>query len=444
MGIPSSSDASVWGLFGAIMRLEREKAGMTLRPLAAAIPTDFSHLGKWERGQHRPPRDAVSKIDSILDANGRLTKLHAYLSELTELRTCSVTSAISVSDGDMDAIRRQLLSGLVALGTVGPATDLLGGLDSLRNLVDARVGTSQLAEWEELAWEYALTVRSRTDIIADLSQDLLAVQRLAMAAPAAEARGWERVNARMTMLLAYALGNAGNERESRRWWASARRSAARADEGDLLAAVNAVEAIQALYEQRPLPLIQTRIDAALTAAQGRPCRGTASAYGAQAHIAAMSGDRASALAALAEQARIAEQLPDEVVRDELSVFGWPEARLLHTRSLVLTLLNDLGADGAQEEAVQAYPSAQPRPAALARQVAQVQMHRAITAVRRGDVAEGISMAQAALGGLPVDGRTRYIRYVAGAVLESVPAVDRARPPAVEYKEYLQLPPGERT
>ncbi|MEV4287328.1 hypothetical protein AB0K40_17625 [Nonomuraea bangladeshensis] len=340
----------------------------------------------------------------------------------------------------MDAIRRQLLSGLVALGTVGPAADLLGGLDSLRNLVDARVGTSQLAEWEELAWEYALTVRSRTDIIADLSQDLLAVQRLALAAPEREARAWERINARMTMLLAYALGNAGNERESRRWWASARRSAARADEPTLLAAVNAVEAIQALYEQRPLPLVMTRVDAALATAQGRPCRAAATAYGAQAHVLAMSGDRDGAVAALAEQARIFSLLPDEVTRDELSVYGWPVARLLHTRSLVYTLLDDPSAGRAQEEALLAYPSSQPRAAALARQAGQVRMHQAITAIRRGDVDDGIQSAQAALAELP-DGSTRYVRYIAGAVLDSVPPVDQVRAPAVEYKEFLQLPPG---
>lgn len=441
MGVTSQPDGSVWSLFGAILRLERERTGMGLRAIAAAVHVDYSLVGKWERGVHRPPMDAIRTIDTTLGTNGRLTNLYAAMTELVELRTSNVNPVISVSSGEMDEIRRQLLSGLVTLGAAGPAGSILTGLDNLRTFVDDRLGTSQLSEWKELAWEYALIVRDRTDIITDLSQDLLALQRLAMAAPAPEAREWESVNARMTLLLAYSLGSAGNERESRRWWASARRSAARADEPELLGAINAIEAVQALYEQRPLPLVMTRVDSALEAVQGRPSRAAASAYGAKAHVLALLGDRDGAVAALEEQARAFEQLPAEVAGDRTSLYGWPVERLLHTRSLVYTLTNHPAATAAQEEAVAAYPAGS-GPAAQVRQAAQVRLHQAITAIRAGDVADGIEHAQDALTALP-PGRTRYLRHLAGTVLESVPAVERSRPPAVEYRAYLQLPPGER-
>ncbi|WP_433520014.1 hypothetical protein ACQP2T_59475 [Nonomuraea sp. CA-143628] len=341
----------------------------------------------------------------------------------------------------MDEIRRQLLSGLVTLGAAGPAANILGALDNLRTFVDDRLGSSQLSEWEELAWEYALIVRERVDIVTDLSQDLLALQRLTLGAPAHEVRAWDAVNARMAMLLAFALGNVGNERESRQWWASARRAAARVDEPELLGAINAIEAVQALYEQRPLPLVSTRIDAALHAVQDRPCRAAASAYGARAHVLALLGDRAGAETALAQQARVFEQLPADVTQDRTSVYGWPVERMQHTRSLVYTLLGHQAAPAAQEEALAAYPGASGS-AAHARQTAQIRLHQAITVIRRGAISDGIEQAQDVLTALP-PGRTRYLRHLAGTVLDAVPAVERTRPPAMEYRAYLQLPPSER-
>ncbi|PRX66086.1 hypothetical protein B0I32_106222 [Nonomuraea fuscirosea] len=425
-----------------MLRLERERTGMGLRAVAAAIPVDYSQVGKWERGVHRPPADAIKKIDTILNTNGRLANLHAAMTELVELRAYNTKPAtVSASSGEMDEIRRQLLSGLVTLGAAGPAAHIFGALDNLRNLVDDRVGSSQLSEWQELAWEYALIVRDRVDVITDLSQDLLALQRLTMAAPPGEARDWERVNARMTFLLAFSLGQAGNERESRRWWASARRSAARADDPEFLGTINAIEAVQALYEKRPIPVVMARVDAAIAAVQGRPCRALAGAYGAKAHALVLLGDQVGALAAMEEQARVFEQLPADVVQDRASLYGWPVERLLHTRSLIYTLAGHAGAAAAQEEALAAYPVG-PAPAAQARQTAQVRLHQAITVIQRGAITDGIEHARSALTALP-PGRTSYLRHLAGTVLESVPAVERARPPAAEYRAYLQLPPGER-
>ncbi|WP_219464814.1 hypothetical protein [Nonomuraea rhizosphaerae] len=343
----------------------------------------------------------------------------------------------------MDEIRRQLLGGFVTLSAAAPAADFLGALENLRAFVNDRLGSSQLSEWEERAWEYSLVVRERVDIATDLSQDLLALQRLTLAAPAHEARAWELVNARMTMLLAYALGNAGNERESRQWWASARRAAARVGEPELLGTVNAIEAVQALYEQRPLPLVLARVEAALDAVRGRPCRAAASAYGARAHVLAMRGDLAGAEKALAAQAHVFERLPADVAQDRTSVYGWPVERLLHTRSLVYTLIDHKVAPAAQEEALAAYPGASGMSVAQARQVAQVRLHQAITVLRRGGaVSDGIEHAQKALTALP-PGRTRYLRHLAGTVLEAVPAAERSRSPVAEYRAYLRLPPGER-
>ncbi|MGW0810704.1 hypothetical protein [Nonomuraea sp. NPDC002799] len=316
-------------------------------------------------------------------------------------------------------------------------------MDRLRDLVDDRLSTSQLADWEDLAWEYALTVRDRTDVIEDLAQDLLALQRLTLTAPGHEARDWERVNARMTFLLAFALGSAGSARESRRWWASARRSAARADDTELLGTVNAVEAVQALYEERPLPVIMARIEEALAVSKNQPWRAPVSAYGAKAHLLALLGDHAAAAAALDDQARAFERLPNHIVQDTASLYGWPVERLLHSRSLVYTLAGHPEADAARREAMAAYPRTEPRQAARARQIAQVELHQSIAEVRRGDVLSGLDHARDTLAALPPADHSRYVRRVAATVLESLPEVDRERPAAVEYRTYLQLPPGKR-
>jgi hypothetical protein len=363
------------------------------------------------------------------------------MAELTELRTCKAKPAISVRDEDMDAIRRQFLGGFITLGAAEPLARMLGGLENLRNLVDDRLGTSQLGEWEERVWEHTLTVNERVSI-EDLAQDLLAVQRLAQTAPTHEDLDWERVNARMTFLLAYALGSAGQARESRKWYASARRSAQRADDPELLSSIASFEAVQGLYEDRPLPIVMARISDSLAAAQDKPYRGAAAAYGAKGHVLALLGDQAGALAALADQARVHERLSGNVLTDTASLYGWPVERLLHSRSLVYTLIGHPQAGSVQQEALDAYPTTETRQAARVRQAAQVELHRAVTTVQTGDILDGIDHARAVLAALDPADRNRYVRHIAGTVLQQVPPVEQTREPVIEYRAHLELPPSE--
>ena len=436
MGVPSKTrDPQLWQTLGATMRLYREAAHLGMREVADSVPVDHSMISKWERGLHQPPANAVKAVDDKLGADGKLVTLHAVLSELAELRAGTLKTTSLPSVEDMDAIRRQLLAGIVSLGTA-VTTDMLSGLDGLRDLVDDGVGSSRLGEWEELAWEYALQVYHRPDIVSSLAQDLLAMQPLAKAAPPAEEAGWARVNAQLTYLLAYMLGSAGHARESRQWWASARRAAERAGDRELLAAAHATEAVQALYEKRPIPLVLNRVTGALEAARGRPCRALVRAYGAQAHALALAGDRDGAETALEEQARAFELLPDEVTTDAESAFGWTAERLLHSRSLVYTLTDHPDAEEAQQQALAAYPPHQ------IRQAAQVELHRAISAVRNGDLVSGLDLARNVLSGLSGQDRTRYVQHVAVTVLESVPVAEASRPRVAEYRECLAIPPGQ--
>lgn len=436
MGVPSTSnDQHVWQLLGAVIRLYRQKAQVGMRELAAAIPVHHSAISKWERGLHQPPADTIKTIDDKLSAGGHLIALYDAMTELTALRAGTVKTIPSTVGEDMDGIRRQLLAGLV-LGVAAPA-DLLDGLDNLRNLIDSRIGSSQLSWWEETAWEYGYRILGHPELIPELARDLLAVQQLADSAPSHETPGWTRVIAQMAFCLAYALGSAGHARESHRWWASARRAAERSGDAQLLAAVCGYEALQGLYEDRPLPLVQKRIDDAL-AASPAACPGVVEAIGGLAQVHAIQGDHDRAYATLDEQARRFERLPDATGRHLIAPDGWPVGRLLHNRSYIYTLTGHPSAAQAQEEALKAAPPG------LAAPIAQLELHRAITAVRSGDILSGLDHARAVLTRLAASQQTRYVRHVASTVLHAVPAGERSRPAVAEYREMIALPPGERT
>lgn len=332
----------------------------------------------------------------------------------------------------MDHLRRQLLTGIAAVGAA-MALPPMDGLERLRFVVDQAVGEPTLEEWEETAWEYAHQIVSRPlhAVIADLSVELLALQRV-MPSEADHEDGWARVNTRMTLLLAHALGSAGHSRESRLWWASARRAAAHAGD-DMTALVSAFEAVQGLYENRPLPLILSRADAALAATRGRPCVAAAKALGARAHAHALLGDTATAYTDLDNQARVYDQLPDHVTRDQISAEGWPITRTLHTRSLVFTLTGHRGAGRAQREAIAAYPRGRER------QAAQVQLHVAMSAVLAGDITEGLDHAQTILADLGPDKITRFLLHIAQSVADVIPTTHQAEPAVIEYRKQLALP-----
>lgn len=431
---PVDPTRSPWHLLGATLRHLREKQKASLDVIARQAHMDPSLLARYERGDRPPPADVIRRLDTVLAAGGILTALHT--NALTNTSKQGSPGPVPPPHADtMDHLRRQLLTGMLT-GAAAAALPL-DGLARLRDVVDDRVGAASVEEWEELAWEYAhgIVTRPLPDVISDLSVDLLALQK-AMGAAAGDPAGWARVNTQMTFLLAYALGSAGQARESRHWWASARRAAMRAgDDMDMLATVCAFEAIQALYEDRPLPLVLSRAEEALTAAQGRPCAATAKALGARATARARLGDLAGAQADLDEQARVFDQLPDQVTGDRTSVFGWPVTRILHSRSLAYTLAGHPGAGRAQDEALAAYPDPGDR------QAAQVRLHAAMTAVRSGDVDGGLEHARRVLAELGPARLTRYVVHTAASVVQALPPARQAEPGVVEYRRMLALPGG---
>lgn len=123
--------------FGAALRTQREKAGLSLRQLGRRIHYDHSRLSRAETGQHLPATDYVKALDDVFGTGDQLTKLRemaaqsrppapstlemqAVLSSPANLLT--ITVEIRMPDGRimrMSIPRRQLAELLAAAGFTG-------------------------------------------------------------------------------------------------------------------------------------------------------------------------------------------------------------------------------------------------------------------------------------------------------------------------------------
>ncbi|MFF5245824.1 helix-turn-helix domain-containing protein [Streptosporangium sp. NPDC000095] len=427
---PVDPTTSPNALFGASLRQWRKSHGGSLISVAAEINTDFSVLGRWERGVRLPPIEAVERLDRLYRAGGFLTSLHALV---YAAKTGSVPLAGTSPVSDpvvMDSARRRLLLGAAGIGV---STALLPGLEQLRTIVDDRLGGPDLDAWEDIAWEHAHNITSRplAQVIGDLSMDILNLHQVLASVPSREAAAWARVNARLTFILALTLGLAGHVRESRDWWTSARRAATQTGDDEFVAAAHAYEAVQALHEGRPLALVVSRADKALALTADRPGRAAAEALSARAHALALMGDRTGARASLDRQADVFATLHDSVTGNE-TLEGWPEPRLLHTRSLIMTLTKDSSAASAQQEALRSYPPSH------GRQIAQIHLHQATTAVLKGDISEGLNHAAETVRSIAPEHMSQFVLHIARGVADAAPPGHKKQPAITAYREQLAL------
>ncbi|GAA3550264.1 hypothetical protein GCM10022419_033140 [Nonomuraea rosea] len=433
-GAPESDPAlTAWLRLGSEMRRIREMHRLSLQAVQAQTSDDRSNLAKWETGRRKIPEDAMRRLDDLYDTRGLLVTLREVVASIDH--TSRVTPETDRGhDRDMDYVRRQILASLAALGT----TAALPSLDNLRHLI----GPDRVQDWEEIVWERALAFHTHPipDLVKDLAQDVIDIQqnlqRLGPGTPTAAS--WQRINAQLLCLLARALGSAGHPRESRGWWNKAREAAEFSGDGQLLAYILSKQAVQGLYEHRPVPVLLNNADEALAAAEGVPCAGATMALAVQAQVRAMQGNRDGSLVALREQAQVFKLLPSSVRDDHDSAFGWPEERLMHTRSFATIYGSNMpNDDEAQRAALASYPESN------ARGRAQLRLHRALHHVRSGDIVAGLDLARDAVAELPEHDRTIFVRFDAEAVLTAVPQSlqgKQQQAAAVEYQRVLALPP----
>jgi tetratricopeptide (TPR) repeat protein len=292
-------------------------------------------------------------------------------------------------------------------------------------------------EWDTIAAEYAVTFYSlpAVELVNQLSIDLTVLEHTLAAKPAAHLH---RVAAQLSVVMAMALASAQQLALARRWWRTARRYADQSRDLDTRIWVRDWEVVNGTYERRPIRHILHLADQTISLAGDHVCCGAAGVWSGRAQALALAGHTDESLNALRRTAQLTEQMPATVVADAESMFGWPEVRLRHTESYVYTHLGLTSqAIAAQDRALELYP------AELARERAQLQMHRARCHILNGDIADGLRYAASVLDDLPADQHNALLYEVGQHVMRAVPTVEHRRAEYGELHERLLTLPADR-
>jgi hypothetical protein len=311
-------------------------------------------------------------------------------------------------------------------------------IETLRhNLIATMLGDpADLTDWEAVTWEYGRTYASTPPpiLLESLATDLfVARERLNQPTDDQTRAGMQRVIAQLSVFMAHTLAGLGNTRASYRWWRVARNSASGSLDSEVRTWVAGREVIGGLYEHRPLEELLALANNAVAIAT-MPGMGTGSVLIGRAQVLAAMGRASEARQAIARLYTILDRLPERVIRDVDSLYGWPEHRLRHGESFVYSYLGDeQQAAVAQERALLCYPPQ------MSRERAQIQLHQALCMVKGGDYSGGTCRAGHVLVELPDEQRTEVVLEVARSVARAVPACEQRRSEVAELRELLALP-----
>ena len=287
---------------------------MTLQEAAQAIHRDLSYLARWERAERPIPESAISELDALYGAKGRLVNLSVALSELKRYGS-TVVQRSSTQREDEDMERRTLMQLIPILGihtAVSPEV-----LNRVFGAADKSIGSlsNDPDEWSWTVferWHYYTTNRPGA-AVPMLATDLLQVTELLGKTESAVVRnGLTRIAAHLASLMGSDLGDVGQVQSAVRAFATARRFADASSDRALAAWIRANEALHSLWLGRPAAVVDRLARDAVDIAEGKPSAGLMNAYGARALIGAMQGDRETVHHALDKVDEIWERRPQEV------------------------------------------------------------------------------------------------------------------------------------
>ena len=411
--------------FGPRMRQLRQQRGISFRALANRVLSCKTSLQEFEVGKSMPSVDTARRIDEALDAGGELVAL---------LSAAECPAGLGEQENAMK--RRDVLQSLTALAT-GAAGVPLVSLEAIRHGVGVAFGgVPQVDEWESIVTGYARDFYTipPAELLADLSADLVVLQHLVSASGEVHARDLSRAGGQLSVIMAMTLASLGQARAARRWWTTARQAADRSTDAVTRVWVRDWEAVNGLYERRPIPELLDLADEATAIDPTLASAGMAGALSGKAQALSILGRAEEAQAALRNLEAVCERLPSSVVNDGTSMFGWPEYRLRHTESYVHTYLGNTGAAyAAQDRAFAIYPPE------LAREQTQMQMHRARCMVIEGHIGDGLEYAMDALEELPQPMHNALLYQVGRTVTAAVPEGERGRPALNDLHGMLTLP-----
>jgi hypothetical protein len=136
--------------FGAELRHRRAEAGLSLAALAGKVFVTADMLGKVEAALRFPSLDLAERSDSVLDAGGVLTRLHAFAMAERE-RQRQLASANPVGLGPAEALQlRRLLAAIslvAAAQRAEPSHDLLNRIDGVLSVSDTHAPSRNPRAW---------------------------------------------------------------------------------------------------------------------------------------------------------------------------------------------------------------------------------------------------------------------------------------------------------
>lgn len=390
-----SADAFI----GARLRAHRLACGLSQAALGTGVPLSASAIHMIETGHRTLLPDQAARLDELLGTRGELAAL-------AQARQRGLLW--NQEDRDMDSNRRAFLHGLAGLPVLAAADHIGRGMHAMFTGGLPRPGVDA---WDDIvaghAARYAVT--SPGTLLADMLPDLAAISGLTAAHP--YQKDLASVAARMAGLTSALLTDLGETGKARHWLAVLDGCAQQA--GDVRTRIwgQAALAVLETYYATPARVIGVT-GHAIPAARDFPCAGTVMLHGLHGRALAEQGNRADAIAALADAARIHAQLGTGEAEDYM--WGFPERQLRWYESRAFTLTGDLGrAAQARIEALRLYPATD--------QVDRVMLHLddARCALAEGEPDRAAATAASTMAAVPAERRTTVVARRAGELAQAL-------------------------
>jgi transcriptional regulator with XRE-family HTH domain len=349
---------------GAKLRQARQAAGISLTTMATRTHYSKSYLGLIETGCRTATADVVlayeRELGDLVDRRGLLTGLAA-----------SIVAPAAVSE----LIR----------------TGFAAALD----------GHAAADDWQERAIAYGVDYMTvgAGEIQNRLARDLVILQ---------QHLGQPELWAVAARLLTTYGKTASDRKEAVHWYRLAATVADRSGDTGTRIWVRGRSALALAYEAAEIPTARVLAEQAL-AISDKPSLGRLNALVAQAHVAGVRGDRATALSTLDDARRVFDVAASN---EQISDFAVPEWRFHTFASMLLSRLGDPRAIDEQDAADAT------RPATLPRFATHIELHRGLMLARAGDVSGGITYARAALDRLPPERHSLSLRLMMSEIAKT--------------------------
>ncbi|GAA0970848.1 hypothetical protein GCM10009555_020490 [Acrocarpospora macrocephala] len=412
---PVQPSESPWHLLGAAIRHWREDVRcISLRTTAQRIYADPSDLSRWERGLTHPHISAVQRLDDALDAKGQLAALHDAVSDLDRLRTLEGNAALTEETATE---RRRLiqLAGSLALGAVG-------GSETVRQALDHEPGRS-VEEWEVTCADHlhALRTRPPTQVIADLTVDVLALRRQAQSTAPADLTEVQRTTAALSAIFANALTRLSDHGAAIRWWRTARQAADASGDLSLSLLIRGEEAGHGLYGQRSPETVLNLVNAAQHLAKGP----SVDLMTTEAKALSLLGRHQEAVNVI----RRAMAQAGTVKGDSLGF--WSPDILRFAASWIFSAVGE--ENQASESGTTVLASTRDYVYRT-----NIVLHRSLCTVVNGGVTEGTQQAAAVIAEVPPAYRSGHVLATGRMVLQAVPLDQRDHAGVDDLREQLKL------